>query len=262
MRTGMMSGLASTTRQTPPCIVIARGWFAPMPPRPAVKRMRPAVSRRNAAPDRAQRLKRPLDDALRPDVLPRRSGVLGEHRQVLVLQLVEDGPGGLHDIGGRHHDARGQAVRPEDGDGHARLHHQRFVVLQILQRIDDGPVRLPVAGALADAAIDHETLGLLGVLHVVLEKAQDDFLSPSLASEGRSATGPHREQNISAQRTTPWRAAVARRARDGDDAVSSISAGGTTLTEVKRTCTVNSPGGRPVRGSPCPGVQAAPQEDR
>ena len=132
---------------------------------------------------RGQRLEGALDDALGADVLPRAGGVLGEHGEVLVLQLVEDRPRGLHDVGVGHHHARGQAVGAEDGNRHAGLDGQGLVVLQVQQGIDDGVVRFPVAGALADPAIDDQTLGLFSVLHVVFEHAQQRFLLPALAAE-------------------------------------------------------------------------------
>ena len=49
--------------------------------------------------DGGQGLEGALDHALGADVLPGSGGVLGEDGQVLVLQVIEPLPGGLHDVG-------------------------------------------------------------------------------------------------------------------------------------------------------------------
>ncbi len=147
-------------------------------------------------PDGAQRLEGALDHALRPDVLPRPGGVLREHRQVLVLQVIEDGPGRLHDVGVGHHHARGQPVGFEDRHGHAGLDRQRLVVFQVQQSLHDGVVRFPVARALPDAAVDHQPLGRLGILHVVFQHAQQRLLLPALAAQRRPALGLHRVEDF------------------------------------------------------------------
>src|SRR5665811_773620 len=110
------------------------------------------------AGDGGERLEGALDHALRADVLPRSGGVLGEHGEVLVLEIVEGGPVGLHDVGVGHDDPGRQLVGLEHGHRHARLHHEGLVVLQVQERIDGGVVRLPVAGTLADATVDHQLL--------------------------------------------------------------------------------------------------------
>ena len=134
--------------------------------------------------DGGQGLEGTLDNALGADVFPRSGGVLGKDGQVLVLQVIEPLPGGLHDVGGGHHNTGGQVVGLEHGHGHAGLDDQSLVVLQVLQRLDDGVVRLPVTGALAVAAVDDQHLGDLGVLHVVLQHPQDGLLLPTLAPQG------------------------------------------------------------------------------
>ncbi|CUO78570.1 Uncharacterised protein [Anaerostipes hadrus] len=134
--------------------------------------------------DGGQGLEGTLDNALGADVLPRSGGVLGKDGQVLVLQVIEPLPGGLHDVGGGHHNTGGQVVGLEHGHGHTGLDDQSLVVLQVLQRLDDGVVRLPVTGALAVAAVDDQHLGDLGVLHVVLQHPQDGLLLPTLAPQG------------------------------------------------------------------------------
>ena len=73
----------------------------------------------------------------------------------------------------------------EDGYGLARLHEQGLVVVEALQRADDGPEALPVAGRLARPAVDDEVfraLGHLGV-EVVHEHAQGRLLVPALAGK-------------------------------------------------------------------------------
>jgi hypothetical protein len=47
----------------------------------------------------------------------------------------------------------------EHADRLARLHQQRFIVAQPLQRLDDPVIAFPVARGAADAAIDDEFLG-------------------------------------------------------------------------------------------------------
>src|SRR5665811_2303567 len=81
------------------------------------------------AGDGGERLEGALDHALRADVLPRSGGVLGEHGEVLVLEIVEGGPVGLHDVGVGHDDPGSQFVGLEHCHWHARLHHQGLVCL-------------------------------------------------------------------------------------------------------------------------------------
>src|SRR3989304_2198798 len=89
-----------------------------------------------------------------------------------------------------------EVMGPEDPPRHAGLDDERLVVLDPLERVHESPVRLPVPRALADAAVDDQPLGMLGVLHVVLEKAQDRLLLPALAAEHRAPLGAHGGEDL------------------------------------------------------------------
>ena len=82
--------------------------------------------------------------------------------------------------------ARRVRVRAKHADRLARLHEQRLVVLELLERATMRRT-LPVARGLAGAAVDDEILGSLGDvrIEVVLEHAQRGFLHPALAGEAR-----------------------------------------------------------------------------
>ena len=137
--------------------------------------------------DGGERLVGALQDALGADVDPGPRGHLPVHREPGPLQLPERLPvGPLGDEEGvGDQDPRGPRVRPEDGYGLARLHEQGLVVVEALQRADDGPEALPVAGRLARPAVDDEVFGALGHLgvEVVHEHAQGRLLVPALARE-------------------------------------------------------------------------------
>ena len=50
-------------------------------------------------------------------------------------------------------------------------------------------VGFPVAGALADAAVNHQVLGCFGVLHVVFQHSQQGFLLPALTPQCVASLG-------------------------------------------------------------------------
>ncbi len=80
-----------------------------------------------------------LHDALGADVDPRAGRHLAVHHQALPIELVEVLPGGVggHQIGVGDQDARRILVGAENADRLSRLHQQRLVVVQGLQRGDD-----------------------------------------------------------------------------------------------------------------------------
>src|SRR6202011_3603771 len=82
-------------------------------------------------------------------------------------------------------DTRGIFVGAEDTDRFAGLHQQGLVILESLQRGDDGVEGRPVASRLPGAAIDHQLFGPLGDvgIEVVAEHAQGRFLRPPLGAE-------------------------------------------------------------------------------
>ena len=136
-----------------------------------------------------------LHDALRADVDPRARGHLPVHHEALAVELVEVVPRRplRHQvrIGDEH--ARRVGVRLEYRHGLARLHQQRLVVAQALQRREDRVEAFPVARRLADAAIHHELRGVLGDLgvEVVLDHAERRFREPAPAGEGAAPRGAH-----------------------------------------------------------------------
>ncbi len=145
--------------------------------------------------DRAERLVRALQDALRADVDPRSRGHLPVHREPELLEPPELGPRRpvAHEVRVGDEHARRPLVRAEHADGLARLHEQGLVGLEVAQRAHDGVERRPVAGGLARAAVDDELLGALGHLgvEVVHEHAQRRLGLPALGGELRAAGGAH-----------------------------------------------------------------------
>jgi hypothetical protein len=134
-----------------------------------------------------ERLVGSLQDALGSDVDPGPRRHLPVHREPGPLQLPERLPvgpfGDQQGVGDQN--SRSPRVRPENGHRLARLHEQRLVVTEALQRTDDGPEALPVAGRLPRPAVDHKVLGTLGHLgiEVVHQHAQGRLLVPALARE-------------------------------------------------------------------------------
>ncbi len=145
------------------------------------------------AGDRAERLVRALQDALRADVDPRAGGHLAVHGEAELLEPAELGPRRpvAHEVRVRDEHARRPLVRAEHADGLARLHEQGLVGLEVLERAHDRVERLPVAGGLARAAVDDEVLGALGDLgvEVVHEHAQRRLGLPALRGELGAARG-------------------------------------------------------------------------
>ncbi len=94
-----------------------------------------------------------LDDALAADVDPRAGGHLPVHHQALRIELMEVLPRRpvRHQvrIGDQH--ARRIGMRLEHADRLARLHEQRFVVVELLQHFNDLVEALPVAGCAGNA---------------------------------------------------------------------------------------------------------------
>ena len=145
------------------------------------------------AGDRAEGLVRALQDALRADVDPRSGGHLAVHGEAELLEPAELGPRRpvAHEVRVGDEHARRPLVGAEDADGLARLHEQRLVGLEVLERAHDRVERLPVAGGLAGAAVDDEVLGALGDLgvEVVHEHAQGRLGLPALRGELGAARG-------------------------------------------------------------------------
>ncbi|MBV6467860.1 MAG: hypothetical protein PGMFKBFP_03233 [Anaerolineales bacterium] len=137
--------------------------------------------------ERAEGFVRALQNSLRADVDPRTRGHLAVHDESLFGEFVEVFPRGpMRDevrVGDQHF--RRVAVTLEHDDGFARLHEQRFVRFEILERFEDRVERLPIARGLSAPAVDDEVLRAfrhLGV-KVVLDHAICGFGEPVLAGE-------------------------------------------------------------------------------
>ena len=134
-----------------PAIVAASGCAPPMPPRPAVRIVRPGeIGRAEVLLARGgERLEGALQDPLRADVDPGAGRHLAEHRQPLRLEPAELVPRRpLRDeqrVRDQH--ARRAFVRREDADGLAGLHEQRLVGAELEQRADDRAQRVVIRRA-------------------------------------------------------------------------------------------------------------------
>jgi len=131
-----------------------------------------------------------LHDALAADVDPRASGHLAVHHQALAVELVEVLPGAPlgHQIGIGEQHARRIDVGAEHAHRLARLDQQRLVLLQFAQRAQDLLEAIPVARRLADAAVDHQRIGVLGHrrIEVVLDHAVRRLDQPVPAAQLRA----------------------------------------------------------------------------
>ncbi len=145
------------------------------------------------AGDGGERLVRALQDALGADVDPRAGGHLAVHRESELLEPAELGPRRPvpHEVGVRDQHAWRPLVGAEHPDRLARLHEQRLVGLELVERAHDRVVRLPAAGRLAGAAVDDEVFGVLGDLgvEVVHEHALGGFGAPALGGADVAASG-------------------------------------------------------------------------
>src|SRR5207248_11280439 len=105
----------------------------------------------------------------------------------------------------------------EYADRLAGLNEQRLIVPERLERRHDLLEALPVAGRLADAAVDHELLRPLGDLgiEVVHQHAQRRLREPAAAREGRAARGAQRRAGVSGVLPGPTSAGRSVRARSG-----------------------------------------------
>ena len=134
-----------------------------------------------------------LDDALRADVDPGAGGHLAVHHQSAAVEFVKMFPvGPMRDdvrVGDQH--AGRVRVGFEHADRLARLHQQRFVVLQAAEGLDDFVEALPIAGGPAHAAVDDQFGGPLGDFRVeiVHYHPQRSFGEPALGGQFRAPRG-------------------------------------------------------------------------
>ena len=139
------------------------------------------------APDRRERLVGALEDPLRADVDPRPRGHLAVHHQPGRVELPERLPvrPAPDEVGVGDQHARRRRVRLEHRDRLAGLHQQRLLVAEPHQLALDRVEARVVARGLADPAVDHELLGLLGHVRVqvVLQHPQGGLLLPPAAAQ-------------------------------------------------------------------------------
>jgi len=139
-----------------------------------------------------------LDDALATDVDPRAGGHLAVHHQPGPVELVEVLPGRpvRHQVGVGDQHPRRVAMGFEHADRLARLHQQGLVAVEFPERADDGVEAAPIARRPADAAVDHQLLGLLRHLgvEVVHDHPKRRFGQPGLGGE----FGPARRADLAA----------------------------------------------------------------
>ena len=140
-----------------------------------------------AARELRERLVGPLQDALRPDVDPAAGRHLSVHRQAAIFEIAETIPRrpGRHEQRVGDEDARRPGMGSEDGDGLARLHDERLVVLEPAEGRDDRIEGGPAARRAARPAVDDEVFGTFGDVRVevVHQHAERGFLWPSLAGD-------------------------------------------------------------------------------
>ena len=137
-----------------------------------------------------------LHNALAADVNPAAGRHLAIHHQTLFIQFVEVLPGGPlgHQVRVGNQHARCIGMGAKHAHRLAALHQQGFLFAQIFQRLQDGFIAVPIARRLANAAIDHQRIGVLGHLRVqvVLQHAVGSLDQPVLAGDSRAARGAHR----------------------------------------------------------------------
>jgi hypothetical protein len=103
-----------------------------------------------------------LHDALGADVDPAAGRHLAVHHQALAVEFVEVLPGGpvRHQVGVGDQHARRVGMGAEHAHRLAALHQQGLVLAQAAQAGQDLLEAVPVARGLADAAIDHQRVGV------------------------------------------------------------------------------------------------------
>ena len=136
---------------------------------------------------RSKRFEGSLYDALRADVNPTTRSHLAVHHQAFALEfmkVIPVGPG-AHQIGIRDQDTRRIFMCAKDSNRFSRLHQQRLIVLQLMQRPNNRVERFPIARSFTRATVDDQFIRLLchfGI-EIVHQTAQRCFLMPAFAVE-------------------------------------------------------------------------------
>ena len=138
-------------------------------------------------------LVRALQDSLRADVDPASRRHLAVHHEAELVESIELLPGRplRHQVRVGDEHAWRMRVRLQDSHRLARLHEQRFVILEPVQCRHDALVALPVTCSLATSAVHDELVRLLCDIRVevVHEHALRCFLNPSLGGPDVPACG-------------------------------------------------------------------------
>src|SRR3954447_12508408 len=76
-------------------------------------------------------------------------------------------------------------MRFENSNRLAGLNEERFVIIEFLQRMNDGVITIPVPGGFAGSAINHQIARTLAdfFVEIIHQHAHRGFLLPSLAGE-------------------------------------------------------------------------------
>ena len=134
-----------------------------------------------------------LHDPLTADVDPAARGHLAIHRQPFRVEFVEVFPGGpvRHEVRVGDQHARGIFVGFKHANRLAGLHQQGFVVFEFGQCLNNGVIAFPVARGAANAAVDHQLVGVFRHLRikVVHQHAQRGFGEPAFGGKGGAARG-------------------------------------------------------------------------
>ena len=125
-----------------------------------------------------------LHDALAANVDPAAGGHLAVHRQPFGIQLVKVFPGCpvRHQVGVGDQHPRRVFMGFEYAHRLTGLHQQRFVALEVFQRLHDSVIAFPVARRASDAAIHHQLMRVFGDIRVevIHEHTQRSFGQPAL----------------------------------------------------------------------------------
>ena len=143
---------------------------------------------------------RALHNALRANVNPATGGHLAVHEQSLAIQFVKMFPirPFRHEVRVRQQHARRIGMGFEHTHRFARLHQQRFILIQIFQRRQNRVIARPVARRTTDAAVHHQMLRILrdfGV-QIILNHAVCRFGQPVFTVQLRTARGADHARGV------------------------------------------------------------------
>src|SRR5439155_12563703 len=156
---------------------------------------------------RRKRFERPLQNPLRANVDPASRRHLPVHHQSRTVQLMKAVPviPVPHQIRIAQQHSRRVFMRPENPHWLPRLHQQRFIRFQRLQRPHHGMETLPISSRLPRPAVHHQIFRLFRHLRidVVQEHPQRRPLLPSLARNRRPPRRAKRPPSQSRVRGCP-----------------------------------------------------------